>query len=118
LAFSRKTFSGQTLSMVLNNFVSLDIPDNAVLIQWYPTWASGTSSANLFGYVQITNTGDTPSTSTAMVFPQQLSFTIDLLVSVPRRSQNLVINFKSFSNDGANPYLSEVRLGFTMKSGF
>lgn len=118
MAFVRKTFSGQTVNMVLNNFVSVNIPDNAVTIQWYPTWANGTATADLFGFVQITNSGVSPSTSTALVFPQQLSFTIDLLVSVPRRSKDLVISFKSFSNDGANPYLTDVRLGFTMKSGF
>lgn len=118
MAFSRKTFSGQTLTMVINNFVSLDIPNNCVLIQFYPSFVNGTPADEQFGYVQITQSGDTPSTGLAFVFPMQLSFTFDLLVSVPRRTENLVLNFRSVFNDGGAPRLETVRVGFTMKSGF
>jgi len=118
LAFSRKTFSGQALTMVTNNFVSLNIPDNCVLIQFYPTFAVGTPNNEKFGYMQITKSGDTPSTAIALIFPFQLSFTIDLMVSTPRRTDNLVLNFQSLFHSGGSPRLETVRVGFTMKSGF
>ena len=115
LAFSPKTYSGDTLNLVGLLFSEIDVPDNAVLIQWYPEYITGTPQ---LGYLSMYLDGESPDISRSLIFGNNLSYTIALNFSVPRRSKSIKIGFRSYALSGVNSILDSVKVSFTMKSGF